>query len=455
MATPISASSARSSMRRRCPGRQTMHFAVRGYFLIALIGLLGVAGTWSDDPAFSTAWLFPTVVLLAGLALEAWYARGTRVDLTTKIGERLKLGRAVGGGFAFSHNRGRDITLQYARGLPSAFRSAGAVRQIDLRAEEEHVDPVEFLPILLGAGRFSAVQARVLGRFSLAWWSRDLPQDARFTIAPDSLPRGARAVAGESAGETPRRLPGAGFELLQLRDYVDGDALSRIDWKATARRGSLIAREYSEAQHLEILLVIDAGRGSRVRAGDLDRLGLYANVAARLAEHAVSVEDRVGVVVYADRVLSASLPDRGLRAVTRVRRALETLETQRGESNALVAAIQVRRMLRHRGLVVWLTDLADPARTEQLTQALQALVPRHQPIVAAPHAAEIDQLAVTPQQAWRDPAVALVAREHRDRAQRQVAALRRKGVVVLDEPDDRLDQAVLDAYLLLRRRRRI
>ena len=56
---------------------------------------------------------------------------------------------------------------------------------------------------------------------------------------------------------------------------------------------------------------------------------------------------------------------------------------------------------------------------------------------------------------WRDPAIALAAREHRDRAQVQVATLRRQGIVVLDEPDDKLDQAVLDAYLLLRQRRRI
>jgi hypothetical protein len=85
-------------------------------------------------------------------------------------------------------------------------------------------------------------------------------------------------------------------------------------------------------------------------------------------------------------------------------------------------------------------------------QALKALVPRHQPIVAAPHAAEIARLAGLNR---NDPAVALVAREHRDRAQWQVGMLRRKGVVVLDEPDDALDQAVLDAYLQLRRRRRI
>jgi len=431
-----------------------VHFAVRGYLLVALIALLGVAGLWTDDPAFATGWLFPAVLLLGGLAIEAWYAHGTRVELRMHLAGRLKLGRATTGAFAFRHDRGRAQTLLYPRALPVAFRQGTEVRQVELPAHEECRDDVELMPLLLGSGRFGPLPVRLLGRFALAWWSRELPLAQSFTVAPDSLPRGARPIAGESAGETPRRLPGRGVELLQLRDYVSGDALSRIDWKATARRGALVAREYSEAQHLEIIMVVDAGRASRVRAGELDRLGLYANVAARLAEHAVTVEDRVGFIVYADRVLTSALPDRGVRAVSRLRRALETLETNRGQSNPLVAAMHVRRMLRHRGLVVWLTDLVDPARNDALMQAMKALVPRHQPIVAAPHAAEIEQLAGQPLREWRDAAVALVARDYRERAQVQVATLRRQGAVVLDEPDDRLDQAALDAYLQLRRRRR-
>jgi uncharacterized protein (DUF58 family) len=432
-----------------------MNLAPRGYLFVALIALLGVAGTWSAEPAFANAWLFPAFLLLCGLALEASYLRGTRLELRMHIEARLKLGLRAKGAFSFAHNRGRDLTLQYARVLPAALRQTTDVHTIVLPPDDETRDPVELVPLRLGAARFAAVPARLLGRFQLAWWSRELPQQQVFSVAPDSLPRGARPIAGESAGETPRRLPGSGVELLQLRDYASGDALSRIDWKATARRGSLIAREYSEAQHLEILLVIDAGRASRVRAGDLDRLGLYANVAARLAEHAVSIEDRVGLLVYAERPLSACLPDRGLRAVTRLRRALETLETQRGESDPVAAAIQVRRMLRHRGLVVWLTDLAEPARNAELMQALKALVPRHQPIVASPQAAEIARLAAAPAHDWRDPALALAAREHSRAAQMQVATLRRKGIVVLDESDQRLDRSVLDAYLQLRRRRRV
>jgi uncharacterized protein (DUF58 family) len=432
-----------------------MHFALRGYLLIVLIALLAIAGTWSDDAALASAWLFPAFVLLAGLAFEAWYARGTRVDVKLALDDRLKLGKPARAHFAFGHNRQRDIALQYARVLPPAVRQDREVRQVSVPAEDGLQDAVELLPLRLGLHRFGSMPARLLGRFALAWWSRTLPQDTPFTVAPDTLARGGRAVAGESAGETPRRLPGAGVELLQLREYVSGDALSRIDWKATARRGGLVSREYSEAQHLEILLVIDAGRSSRVRAGTLDRLGLYANVAARLAEHAVSIEDRVGLLVYAERTLTACMPDRGVRAVARLRRSLEILESDRGESDPVAAAIQVRRILRHRGLVVWLTDLAEPARNEQLMQALKALVPRHQPIVAAPHAAEIARLAEEPARAWRDPAISLAAREHHRRAQLQVATLRRNGIVVLDEPDDRLDRAVLDAYLQLRQRRRI
>jgi uncharacterized protein (DUF58 family) len=432
-----------------------VHFALRGYLFIVLIALLGVAGTWSDDPAFSGAWMWPTFLLLAGLALEAWYLQRTRVSVRMHLESRLKLGRPIAGAYAFQHNRGRDLTLQYARVLPAALRQNTEVRSIVLHADEETRDGTELLPLRLGAGRFGDVPARLLGRFRLAWWTRLLPQDAAFTVAPDSLPRGARPVAGESAGETPRRLPGTGVELLQLRDYVSGDALSRIDWKATARHGSLISREYTEAQHLEILLVIDAGRASRVRAGELDRLGLYANVAARLAEQAVSAEDRVGFLVYAERTLAAGTPDHGVRAVARLRHALTTLRSDRGESDPLAAALTVRRLLRHRGLVVWLTDLAEPSRNELLLQALQAVVPRHQPIVAAPHAAEIGLLAARPAADWRDPAVAIAAREHAQRARAQIASLNRRGVVVLDEPDDELDRAVLDAYLQLRQRRRV
>jgi len=77
----------------------------------------------------------------------------------------------------------------------------------------------------------------------------------------------------------PRRVVGAGSELHQLRAYVPGDPLARIDWKASARSRELITREFSEDQHLDVMLALDAGRFSRVRAGALDQRGSAATSA--------------------------------------------------------------------------------------------------------------------------------------------------------------------------------
>src|SRR5688572_9204907 len=97
-----------------------MHFALRGYLFIALAALLGIAGAWTDEPAFDGAWMWPAFLLLAGLSIEAWYLRGTRVDLCMELGERLRLGRPGSGAFAFQHNRRRELVLQYVRLLPPA-----------------------------------------------------------------------------------------------------------------------------------------------------------------------------------------------------------------------------------------------------------------------------------------------------------------------------------------------
>ncbi len=204
-----------------------MHFALRGYLFLALTALLGVAGTWSQEPAFVGAWLLPASLLLTGLAIEAWYLRGTKVEARMRLDERLKLGRPAGAAFALTHNRGRDLRLQYARVLPPALRQGEEVHEIALPADEEARDGVTLMPQRLGAGRFGEMPTRLLGRFRLAWWSRKLPRGDAFSVAPDTLPRGARPIAGESVGETPRRLPGVGVELLQLRAYAPGDALSR------------------------------------------------------------------------------------------------------------------------------------------------------------------------------------------------------------------------------------
>jgi uncharacterized protein (DUF58 family) len=433
-----------------------MHLAGRAYLLAFLTAVLAVAAIWSDDRGVAGLWHIPLALLLAGLALESYLTRRLRPTVRLRAGPRALLGAALPAAFVFENPARRRLTLEYAPAMPPGFESESGseVRRVSAPAQGVVEDRMTLLPVRLGLQQWPVLPARVLGPLAFAWWSVPLDPAARLAVAPDTLgPR--QRVRGLTGGARPRRLAGAGAELYQLRDYVRGDPLSRVDWKATARARKLVTREFSEDQHLDVLVAIDAGRFSRVQAGRLDRLALYANVAARFAELVTQQDDRIGLVVYADRTCVQLAPQRGLAAVTRLRRALAELSVQPAESDPTAAAVVIRTLLKHRALIVLLTDLDDANIADQLTRALRLLAPPHLVVVAGVHGGEIGALAQQPAQGWRDPWVSLAAAEHEVRAAGQRALLRRLGAPVIAAPVERLEQAVFAEYEALRRSRRV
>jgi uncharacterized protein (DUF58 family) len=178
--------------------------------------------------------------------------------------------------------------------------------------------------------------------------------------------------------------------------------------------------------------VLDAGRFSRVRAGRLDRFGL---------------------LVFSDRPLAVCMPDRGLPAVIRVRRALESVSLNIAESDVTAAAIRARRMLKHRGLIVLLTSLDDP--TDALIPAVRVLAPPHLVVVAGVQNTEVAELAKREARDWLDPWVSLAAQESQARADARSVLLRRLGVPVVSVRQELLEQAVIAQYEALRRTRKV
>ena len=431
-----------------------MHLSGRAYVVVSLTALLAIAGIWSSEPALSGWWRLPALLLLLGLTFEGLFIRRRPLAARIMTAPRAFLGREQRATFAFTNHSGRELALQYLPVTPSGFEAPPEPRSVRSPAHGTAEDSLSLLPVRLGPQSWPAVPVRVLGPLGLAWWSLALQAQAHTVVAPDALRTPVR-LRGLTTGARPRAIAGAGAELHQLRDYVRGDPLSSIDWKASARTGSLIAREFSEDQHLEVLVAIDAGRLSRIRAGQLDRLGLYANLAARLAEIAVQLDDRVGLVVYADRVLITSAPARGLAAIIGMRRALEQLAVLSAESDPTAAAISIRRLLKHRGLIVLLTDLDDASVAAELARAVRLLAPPHLVLVAGVQSGEIGALARREARDWQDPWIALAASEHEAQASAQRLLLKRLGAPVVAAAAERLEQAVFAEYQALRRSRRV
>ena len=433
-----------------------MHFSQRAYVLIMLTAVLAVAGIWSTDPGLADLWRIPATLLLLGLAFEGLYTAKATVTAQIETSARAFLGREQSAAFAFHNGTSRAITVEYAPVMPIGVEPvSNTTRKVVAPAGGVERDPFTLLAVRMGPQTWPVVPARLLGPLGLAWWSRDLHPSLRIAVAPDTLIRARGRPRGNPAGARPRRVIGAGSELHQLRSYVQGDSLARIDWKATARARRLVTREFSEDQHLDVLVAIDAGRLSRVRAGRLDRFGVYANVVARFAEIVIPNDDRIGMIVFADHPLAVCAPDRGLPAVTRIRRTLAQLSVQSAESDPLAAAVRIRGMLKHRSLVVLLTDLDDASVADQLVRAVKLLTPPHLVVVAGVHSPEISGLAQGEARDWLDPWIALAAQEHEVRAESQRALLRRLGAPVIAATAEMLEHRVLAQYESLRRLRRI
>jgi len=431
-----------------------VHLATRSYILVALMAVIAIAGIWSSDRQLAPLWRVPAGVLLLGLAIEGYWVRrrqpGVRIETTTPA----FLGRPQRGTFVFANRSARPLILEYAPATPPGFEAAPQVRRLTVPAQAALEDSLPLLPVGLGPQPWPPLPARLRGPLALAWWSASLEPRASCVVAPDTL-RGSARARGLAAGTRARRLAGAGRELYQLRAYARGDPLTRIDWKASARTAELISRDYSEDQHLDILVAIDAGRLSRVRAGALNRLGLYSNAAARFAEIVAHNDDRVGLVVYAERVLVSCPPARGLPAVARLRGALAQLSVQPAESDPVAAAVSIRHLLRQRALIVLLTDLDDANIAASLTRAVRLLAPPHLVLVAGVHSSEIEALARAEARAWQDPWIALAAAEHEERAARQRTLLQRLGAPVVAASAERLEQTLFERYEALRRSRRV
>jgi uncharacterized protein (DUF58 family) len=417
------------------------------FVLLALMAMLGIVGDWSA--ANAPWWCLPAALLLLGLAYERAYASRASLALDVGIAARLRLGRPSMAQLRLTQKFRRGLDVELAPETPAGMTCDPTVRE--LRASAEFALGV--VPRRLGRFDWPAQRARIGGPLALAWWPARLAAPAPFEVVPDLF--GSRSVRDglgpQGARHAPRR--GSGSELLQLRPYQAGDALRSIDWKSTARSGALVARDHVEEQALDVIVAIDAGRASGVWCGALDRLGHFINVAARLAEVAVAQGDRIGLVVYGDRLLASAAPGRGLAAVLRVRKLLTAVRTESSDSNPIHAANHIRSLVRRRCLVILLTEIDDAASDGQLVSAVALLRGMHLPFVVGLRSLAADGFASAPAGDWRDPYRALAAAENRRIETRSVGALRALGVHALLARPERLEAELFAAYATIRRHR--
>lgn len=281
-------------------------------------------------------------------------------------------------------------------------------------------------------------------RLTPPWTLRVLPPFHSRRFLPEKLSR-LRIIDGQLV----IRGRGQGTEFDSLREYVIGDDIRSIDWRATARAEHVVVKTWRPERDRRVLCVLDTGRTSAARVGDEPRLDAAIDAALLLATLAAHAGDRVDLLAV-DTDVRASVSTGGHRTLMpKLVDAVAALEPVLTETDFGRVVAEVMQLARRRALVVLFTTLEPGALGEGLLPVLPQLLARHRVVVAAVRDPTLDALA-----AGRDtlPAIYTAAAAEKALAARQRvrSALTRYGVHVVEAPPDTFASAVADAYLDLK-----
>ncbi|WP_405890569.1 DUF58 domain-containing protein [Streptomyces sp. NBC_00133] len=282
------------------------------------------------------------------------------------------------------------------------------------------------------------------GNHRVPWTVRVLPPFTSRKHLPSRLAR-----LRELDGRTSVLIRGQGTEFDSLRDYVPGDDTRSIDWRATARQTTVAVRTWRPERDRHILVVLDTGRTSAGRVGDVPRLDATMDAALLLTALASRAGDRVDLLAY-DRRIRAQVQGRsGGDLLPALVNALAPLEPELVETDARGLSAAALTSAPRRSLIVLLTSLDAAPIEEGLLPVLPQLTQRHTVLVASVADPHIQQMSTSRGtiDAVYEAAAGTQAQAQRRRTAEQ---LQRHGVTVVDATPDNLAPALADAYLALK-----
>jgi len=315
-----------------------------------------------------------------------------------------------------------------------------------------HVSHISYRLRPTRRGHFSFDQCEVNLPSPLGFWSgkRLLGVVDQTRVYPDF----ARLYGGElravdnwlsQLGIRQRQRRGQGQEFHQLREFREGDSLRQIDWKATARQRTPIAREYEDERDQRIIFLLDCGRQMRSRDGELSHFDHALNACLLLGYIALRQGDAVGLNTFAGDQPRHVAPVKGGGQLNVLLNAVHDLESTQRPADYQAAASQLLARQQRRALVVLVTNLRD--EDDQLLGAVKRLSVHHRVLVASLREEALDTLRQTAVQTLPEALAYCGTVDYLNERAELHERLNAHGVAVMDVRSAQFGAALVTRYL--------
>jgi len=426
-------------------------------WLAVLLGLSIVLGTFralgfSVAPSLlSINWgLLLALVLLALLdAVRLMRLPSPRVQ--RQMPGSLALGRWSEVHVEIAHDYSQSLNVQLFDHVPDGLSFEHLPQSVELQPGQHSLISYRLRPLRRGHFNFERCEINLPSPFGLWSARRYLNVTDSTRVYPDfARLYGAQLLAVDNwlsqLGVRQRQRRGLGLEFHQLREFREGDSLRQIDWKATARQRTPIAREYQDERDQQIIFLLDCGRHMRSQDGELAHFDHALNACLLLSYVALRQGDAVGLSTFANEHPRHLAPVKGTGQLNVLLNTVYDLDSSQRPADYQAAASQLLARQKRRALVVLITNLRDED-DEELLSAVKRLGKQHRVLVASLREEVLDTVRQTPVQTL-DEALAYCGTVDYLNARAELhERLSAHGVPVLDVRPSELGAELVTRYL--------
>ncbi|GGX73541.1 hypothetical protein GCM10011309_24510 [Litorimonas cladophorae] len=318
---------------------------------------------------------------------------------------------------------------------------------------------------LRGTAELERLWTRWQGPLGLVWRQRIDPLNREIPVTSDT--QMVRDTAAEiftkdaNIGQKLQRLRGEGTEFDGLTEWVAGMDKRSIDWKHSARHGTLLSREFRTERNHNIVFAFDTGHLMAEAVEDVEtgeamtKLDRALNAALLMAFVSLKIGDKVGLYAFDQKPYLYAPAIGNTRSFAQIRRVSARVEYSTAETNFTLGLSQLAQNLQRRTLIVVFTDFVDSTQAELMVENMARLLKRHIVIFVAFRNTALDSLITRAADTPEEAAASLIGDGLMREREIVLKRLQRMGVNVIDANADTLNMKVLNTYMMLKARNAI
>ena len=399
------------------------------------------------------AYVIPSMAFVANVTLASLFgltffdvllvfSNKEPLKVERQVQDRLNLGDENHVVLTITNLSGQPINFSMIEGYPVEMQDRSSVLNGTLLGRASKSFNYTFTPKTRGTFEFGDVFIVIRSMFFMASRRIDVPLTKSFDVYPSVLQMKKYELLVFQQQKTTvgikkiRRL-GNNSEFEQIKNYVQGDEIRSVNWKATSRRNELMVNQYQEEKSQSIYCILDKSRNMQMEFDDLSMLDYSINSALVFSNIALRKGDKAGLITYSDKIGTMLAAEKSSGQMRRIQEALFNQKTHYKEGNYEVLYNSIRRTIKQRSLLMLFTNFETEFSMRRALPMLRRLNQKHVLVVVFFQNKELEELAYKPSKSIQEVYQSTVAERMISLKAKMARELRQNGIqAVLTLPED-------------------